>query len=49
MLGHETMGRDEIAEQKDDVGPQRVGGIDDIADAFDAHIGTAGMHIGDAR
>ncbi len=45
VLGHKTMGRDEIAEQKDDVGPQRVGGIDDIADPFDAHIGTAGMYI----
>ena len=39
----------EIAEQHDEVGAQRVGRIDDVADVRQRHIGTAGMQVGDHR
>jgi hypothetical protein len=38
-----------IAEQHDEVGPQRIGGVDDPADMLDQHVGAAGMEIGDRQ
>ena len=46
MLGDETMGGEIIAEHDDQVGVERLRGVDHLAHARDAHIGAAGMQIG---
>ena len=46
-LGDETVGGEIIAEDHDQVGAERIGGIDHLAHALKAHIGAAGMQVGD--
>ncbi len=38
-----------IAQHHDQIGLERLRGIDDLAHARNAHIGAAGMDIGDDR
>ena len=49
IAADEAMGADEVAEQHRQVGPLRVGQIDDVADALLRHPGVAGVNIGDDR
>ncbi len=50
-IGHlregEAVRGDEVAEQQHDVGLQRARPIDNAADVFELHVGTAGVQIGD--
>ena len=48
MLGDEAVGGEIIAQHHDQVAAQRIAGIDHLAHALDAHIGPAGMQVGDA-
>ena len=45
--GLELVAGGEVAQQDDDVGLERVGVLDDAADALGRHERTAGMHVGD--
>ena len=46
-LAHDPIRRGVIAEQDDDIGFQRVGGIDHVANVRERHIRTTGMQVGD--
>ena len=43
----EAVRGDEVAEQQHDVGFERARPIDNAADVFELHVGTAGVQIGD--
>ena len=47
MLGDETVGGEIIAQDHDQVGVERLRGVDHLAHAGDAHIGAAGVQVGD--
>ena len=43
----EAMGGEIVAKQHDQVGPQAIGGIDDLPDMVEPHVGPAGVQVGD--
>ena len=46
-LGDETVGGEIIAQHHDQIGLERLRGIDHLAHARDPHIGAAGVDVGD--
>lgn len=46
-FGHEVVGGEIITQYHDQVGVERLGGIDHLPHALQPHIGTAGVKISD--
>ena len=47
VFSDETMGGEIVAHDHDQVGVERLGGVDHLAHARQTHIGAAGMQVGD--